>query len=293
VKQENMNPLDENPLPCPAKPLWQEPPPSLGSGIPARVRSARPIPPRSRVTDLLPLHPPSFFISQGELRQPAWAAPDQPSIRLKDAEPAAVNLHTEYPSFATPVSTTPQIPASADLADWTAADPTVPSIAFCEYASSRPLAFPAAGSQRSTAIVVAAPDSSWQLSSTFFTPRRRIPAPEPAMRPLPVPESYCRPVASQAVRPTQIAGIVEDRPWKLVHNLTPIIADGQAVAPEITHQLANAHPIEVLRPRSVFHDTVPTWKTVPNSYVRRLEIRFLAHSASAVCISKPLLPAAH
>jgi hypothetical protein len=273
--------------------LWQEPPPSLGSGIPARVRSARPIPPRLRVTDLLPLHPPSFFIGQGELRQPAWAAPDQPSLKLKDGEPAAVDFQTEYPSFASPVSTTPQVPASAELANWTAADPTVPSIASCEYASSRPLAFPAAGSQRSTGIVVAAPDPSWQLSSTFFTPRRRIAAPEPAMRPSPVPESYCRPVASQSVRPTQIAGIVEDRPWELVHNLTPIIAAGQNVAPQPTHQLSNVHPIEVLRPRSVFHDTVPTWKTVPNSYVRRLEIAFLVHSASSVCISQPLVAAAH
>jgi hypothetical protein len=280
-------------MPCPARPLWQEPPPSLGSGIPARVRSARPIPPRSRVTDLLPLHAPSFFIGQGDLRQTAWIAPDQPSLKLEAAEPAAVDLHTQYPSLAAPLLTTPQVPASADLANWTAADPTVPSIASCEYASSRPLAFPASGSQRSTGVVVASPDSSWQLSSTFFTPRRRIASPEPAMRPLPVPESYCRSAASLALRPTRMAGIVDNQPWKLVHNLTPSIADCQNVAPQPAHQLANAHPIEVLRPRSVFHDTVPTWKTVPNSYLRRPESGFLAHSASSVCISPPLLAAAH
>jgi hypothetical protein len=131
-----MNPINEAQLPCSARALWQEPPPSLGSGIPARIRSARPIPPRSRVTDLLPLHPPSFYIDHGELRQTVWTAPDLPGVSLPEGEPAAANLPTEFPAFAAQVLSVPQIPASADLGNWTAIFDAVPSIPSSGFSNS-------------------------------------------------------------------------------------------------------------------------------------------------------------
>jgi hypothetical protein len=288
-----MNPINEAQLPCPARALWQEPPPSLGSGIPARIRSARPIPPRSRVTDLLPLHPPSFYIDHGELRQTVWTAPDLPGVSLPEGEPAAVNLPTEFPTFAAQVLSAPQIPASADLGNFTATFDAVPSIPCSGFSGSIAPSLPAGGSQRPIGVCVAPAQASWQLTSTSFTPRRQIVAPEPAMRPLPVPESGCRPVGAVAVRPTRMAGIVEHRPWKLVENPQPSLPVGENVAPVPGHRLANAHPAKSLSPRSVFHDTTPTWKTFPNSYVRRIEIGFFAGSAAAIAISPPLPPIAH
>ena len=289
---------NDAPPPCPHRSLWQEPPPSLGSGIPGRVRSARPIPPRSRVMDLLPLHAISFYIDQGELRPSVWSAPDQPAVPLKQSEPAAADPHTQYPSLAAPLLSSPQVSASADLATWadqkaTAADKTAPAIPSCEFASSRPLSFPAGGPLRPTGVVIALSDASWQLTSSFFTPRRRIASPEPAMRPLRAPESYCRAAAPIGVRPTRMAGIVDDRPWKPVENAKPSVADCQNLTPEPWYKLAKAHPFKALSPQSVFHETVPTWMTVPNSYVRRIEYGFLAQSASSVRISKPLLAIAH
>jgi len=284
---------NEAPPPCPHRSLWQEPPPSLGSGIPGRIRSARPIPPRSQVIDLLPLHAISFYIGQGELRRTGWSAPDQPAVPLKEAEPAAVDPHTQYPSLAAPLLSSPQVSASADLAIWTAADETAPAIPSCEFASSRPLSFPAGGSLRPTGVVMALSDASWQLTSSFFTPRRRIASPEPAMRPLRAPESYCRAESPIVVRPTLMAGMVDNRPWKPVENAKPSVADCQNLTPEPWQKLAKAHPFKALSPQSVFDETVPTWMTVPNSYVRRIEFGFLAQSASSVRISKPLLAIAH
>jgi hypothetical protein len=285
--------MNEAPPPCPHKSLWQEPPPSLGSGIPGCIRSARPIPPRSGVIDLLPLHAISFYIGRGEPRPSVWSAPDRPAVPLKEAEPAAVDPHTQYPSLAALLLSSPQVSASADLAIWTSADQKAPSVAPCEFASSRPLSFPAGGFLRPTGVVLALSDASWQLTSSFFTPRRRIASPEPAMRPLRAPESHCRAASPMVVRPTRMAEMVDHRPWKVVDNAKPIIADCQHLTPEPWRQLANALPFKALSPQSVFQETVPTWLTVPNSYVRRVEFGFLAQSASSVRISQPLPAIAH
>ena len=201
-------------------------------------------------------------------------------------------VNTQFPSLAALFLSSPQVSASAELAIWTSPDQQAPSVPPCDFASSRPLSFPAAGSLRPTGVVIALSEASWQLNSTFFTPRRRIASPG-AMRPLRAPESYCRAAAPLVVRPTRMAGIVDNRPWKSLDNGKPSIAECQNLTPEPWHQLAKAHPFKALSPSSIAHATLPMWMTVPNSYVRRIEFGFLAHSASSVRISQPLLAIAH
>jgi len=281
-------PDDAEPLPCPPRALWHDLPPSLGSGIPARIRSARPIPPRSPVTDFLPLHRPVFHIGKAELLLAKWSAPDREHTFLESAAPAPVQLETEFPSFAEPVRSTPRIPGGAELGSFSAPDQRVPVVQQGEFSNSTQPVLPVFGSQPHLAVPEAPAQLAWQLSNTFFTPRRRIAQPEPEMRPLPAPQSGSRPLAGVRVRPTQMAGIIERRPWQVADLPKPVIPNCINVVQEPTHQLSHPRPAISLRPRSVFQDTVPGWLSVPNSYVRRIEIEFRTETAGSVALSSPL-----
>lgn len=288
------NSIIEASLPCPPRALWHELPPSLGSGIPNRVRSARPIPPRSIVTDLLPLHPPSFSIGAGELRPTTWTAPDREPILLEPAEPASTGINPRFPACAPAMQSLPRVPVGAELGMWTATDDTVPSIACCQFARSNDPVLPSVGAKQSAVAAVLAPaQSAWNLTNTFFTPRRSILPPEPAMRPLPKPEAGSRPLAAAKVWPTQTAEIVDNKPWKLVENGRPVIAGCPPVVQILAHQLAKPRPAADLRPQFVFEDTVSAWTTVPNSFVRRIDTEFFTDAATLVSLSLPLPALAH
>jgi hypothetical protein len=287
------NSVNQPRLPCPARSLWQEPPPSLGSGIPARIRSARPITPRSSVTDLLRLHPPSIRLGKGELRQAEWKTPDHAPAGLESPAPAAVGLDTKFPTLVSPIESRLRVPVGAELKSWIAPDHTIPFVGSCTFSSSDQLVFPRTSSRRPVDVQVAPVHTAWRLTSTFFTPSRRIAQPEPAMRPLPAPEYGSRPVAAALVRPTRTAGIIDNEPWKLANIVRPLVPDCLHVVQESEQQLARPRPATSLRPRSVFQDTVPTWRTVPNSYVRRIEIQFRGDAAASVSLSTPLPLAAH
>ena len=288
----NHTTIDESSLPCPPRALWHDLPPSLGSGIPARIRGARPIPPRSWVTDFLPLHPPSFHVGRGGLRQSTWTSSDREHVFLAPAEPLAVKFNLEFPPLAEALSHTPQVPPAAELSAWTLTDRSVPSVPPSPFATSIQPLFPSIGSRRAIGVVVAPAQASWTLNNTFFTPQRRI-APRPAaMRPLPVPESGARPMAPARVRPTQIAGIVDHHPWKLAENPKPRISLCDNVVQVPSQQLANPRPAVAPLPKSVFQNTFPTWKTAPNSFVRRIQLEFFTEEATLVAISAPLPPLA-
>lgn len=289
-----LNSANEAPPPCPPRALWHELPPSLGSGIPARVRSARPIPPRSLVTDLLPLRPPGFRISLGELRQSAWTAPDQEPTALELAEPAIVAIQPRFPACAAAAPTLPRTPMGAELGMWTATDDSVPSVACCQFANSTQPVLPLVGAvQMPVSALVAPQQASWQLSHTFFTPRRSIQAPEPTMRPLAKPEAAARPVAPAALRPARTAGFVEDQPWKVLENGKPAVPGCSNLAPAPEQQLSEPRPPIALRPKVEFQDPFPPWETVPNSFVRRIEIEFFTEAATLVALSSPLPALAH
>jgi hypothetical protein len=299
LRHEDINPVQETnsetgaQLPCPARSLWQDPPPSLGSGIPGRIRSARPIPPRSSVTDLLPLRSPGIRIGKGGLHQAEWTAPDQgPSIILSTG-PAAIILETAFPAVARASRTAPQVPAAADLAAWTGPDGAIPVVAGCDFSSSGQPILPSGGARRAVNFLVAPVQATWKLTNTFFTPMGRITQPEPSLRPLPAAESGSRPVAAPPVRPTRTAGIIDHAPWKLAEIGLPVVANCPQVINELEQQLARPRPARCLSPRAVCEDMVPGWRSAPNSYVRRIEIELPGGKAAWVSISRPLPLAAH
>ena len=288
----NLTTIDESSLPCPPRALWHDLPPSLGSGIPARVRSARPIPPRSWVTDFLPFHLPSFHVGRGGLRPAIWTPADQEQILLASAEPLAAKSNPEFPPLAQALSHAPQVPPVADLGSWTPTDRSVPSVPPCHFASSTQPVLPLARARLSIGVIIAPAQASWTLNNTFFTPPRRIKPRQATMRPLPAPESGARPMAPALLRPTQVAGIVDDNPWKLADNRKPAVLPCENVVQVPPQQLANPRPALAPLPRSVFQNTFPTWKTAPNSYLPRIQLQFFTEEATLVAISAPLRPLA-